>query len=56
MHLLDLLSPGRVKALGPVTGKKRLLEQVAKLLGESPEVERAVCAASSSESQDRSSE
>lgn len=42
MHLLDLLSPGRVKALGPVTGKKRLLEQVAKLLGESPEVERAV--------------
>ena len=42
MHLLDLLSPGRVKALGPVTGKKRLLEQVAKLLGDSPEVERAV--------------
>ena len=42
MHLLDLLSPGRVKAQGPVTGKKRLLETVSALLAETPEVERNV--------------
>jgi len=42
MHLLDLLSPGRVRAQGPVTGKKRLLEQVAALLSDGPDVERAV--------------
>ena len=43
MHLLDLLSPGRVVAPGPVPGKKRLLERAAALLaGGQPEVERAV--------------
>lgn len=34
MHLLDLLSPARVRANAAVTGKKRLLEQLAKLLAE----------------------
>lgn len=42
MHLLDLLSPGRVRAQGPVTGKKRLLEQVSALLADGGDVERAV--------------
>lgn len=43
MHLLDLLSPGRVVVPGPVPGKKRLLERAAALLaGGSPELERAV--------------
>lgn len=32
MHLLDLLSPARVKAGAIVPGKKRLLEQLATLL------------------------
>ena len=34
MHLLDLLSPARVRANAAVTGKKRLLEQLATLLAE----------------------
>ena len=34
MHLLDLLSPARVRANAAVTGKKRLLEQLAQLLAE----------------------
>lgn len=43
MHLLDLLSPGRVVVPGSVPGKKRLLERAAALLaGGNPEVERAV--------------
>ena len=43
MHLLDLLSPGRVVAPGPIPGKKRLLEKAAALLSEgNAEVERAV--------------
>ena len=43
MHLIDLLSPGRVVVPGPVPGKKRLLEKAAALLaGGSPELERAV--------------
>lgn len=32
MHLLDLLSPARVRAQAVATGKKRLLEQAAALL------------------------
>lgn len=43
MHLLDLLSPGRVVVPGPIPGKKRLLERAAALLaGGSPDTERAV--------------
>ena len=43
MHLLDLLSPGRVVVPGPIPGKKRLLERAAALLaGGSPDAERAV--------------
>lgn len=34
MHLLDLLSPGRVKANIVTRGKKRLLEQLSALLAE----------------------
>lgn len=34
MHLLDLLSPARVRAGVPVSGKKRLLELLAKLLAD----------------------
>ena len=43
MHLLDLLSPGRVIAPGPIPGKKRLLEKASGLLAEgNAELERAV--------------
>ena len=43
MHLLDLLSPGRVVAPGPIPGKKRLLEKASGLLAEgNAELERAV--------------
>lgn len=43
MHLLDLLSPGRVLAPGPIPGKKRLLEKASALLAEgNAEVERAI--------------
>lgn len=43
MHLLDLLSPARVRANAAVTGKKRLLEQLSKLLAEGGgEGERAI--------------
>ena len=43
MHLLDLLSPARVRANAAVTGKKRLLEQLSKLLAEGGgEAERAI--------------
>ncbi|WP_146910525.1 PTS sugar transporter subunit IIA [Arenimonas daejeonensis] len=43
MHLLDLLSPARVRANAAVTGKKRLLEQLSKLLSEGGgEGERAI--------------
>lgn len=44
MHLLDLLSPGRVKANVATSGKKRLLEQLAGLLavGADGESERGV--------------
>ncbi len=34
MHLLDLLTPARVRANAAVTGKKRLLEQLAVLLAD----------------------
>ena len=34
MHLIDLLTPGRVQAGASVTSKKRLLELLAALLGE----------------------
>jgi nitrogen PTS system EIIA component len=43
MHLLDLLTPARVRANAAVTGKKRLLEQLSKLLAEGGgEGERAI--------------
>lgn len=43
MHLLDLLSPARVRANAVVTGKKRLLEQLSRLLAEGGgEGERAI--------------
>ncbi|KAA2284873.1 PTS sugar transporter subunit IIA [Arenimonas fontis] len=44
MHLLDLLSPARVKTGVAALGKKRLLEQLASLLaaGEGGETERTV--------------
>ena len=43
MHLLDLLAPARVIAGAKVSSKKRLLEQLAQLLGDGdPERERAL--------------
>ncbi|HEX4854344.1 PTS sugar transporter subunit IIA [Arenimonas sp.] len=44
MHLLDLLSPARVKANVTTSGKKRLLEQLAALLadGADGESERGI--------------
>ena len=43
MHLLDLLTPARVRANAAVTGKKRLLEQLSGLLAEGGgEGERAI--------------
>lgn len=44
MHLLDLLSPARVKANVTTSGKKRLLEQLATLLadGADGESERGI--------------
>lgn len=44
MHLLDLLSPARVRANVPVSGKKRLLEQLSSLLaaGADGEGERGI--------------
>lgn len=43
MHLLDLLAPARVLAGAKVSSKKRLLEQLAQLLGEGDaERERAL--------------
>lgn len=44
MHLIDLLSPSRVKVGVHVSSKKRLLETAAGLLaqGQAPELERAV--------------
>lgn len=43
MHLLDLLTPARVRANAAVTGKKRLLEQLSTLLAEGGgEGERAI--------------
>jgi PTS system nitrogen regulatory IIA component len=44
MHLLDLLTPARVRADAIVSGKKRLLERVAAMLAEGTggTVERAI--------------
>lgn len=43
MHLLDLLTPARVRVNAVVTGKKRLLEQLSTLLAEGGvEGERAI--------------
>lgn len=44
MHLLDLLTPARIHAQAHVTSKKRLLEQLAALLGEGggSELERSL--------------
>lgn len=44
MHLLDLLSPGRVAAAASATSKKRLLEALARMLadGEGDATESAV--------------